>query len=85
MPALRRLGLVERASTLDLTPTVLYALGLPVARDMAGRPLVGLFSAPREVEWVASYETPGEQPPAGEEDPADEEYLERLRALGYVD
>ncbi len=84
LPLLRRLGLIERASTLDLTPTVLYAFGLPVARDMAGSPLRDLFSAPQEVEWVASYETLDQHLLAGEEVSADEEYLERLRALGYV-
>src|SRR5262249_23765260 len=31
LPPLRRLGLIDRSSTLDLAPTVLYALGLPVA------------------------------------------------------
>ncbi len=85
LPALRRLGWIERASTLDLTPTVLYALGLPVARDMFGRPLTALFSQPPEVEWIASYETVGERRLAGEEAPSDQEALERLRALGYVD
>ncbi len=86
LPLLRSLGLVGRASTIDLTPTVLYALGLPVARDMFGRPLKALFEDPPEVEWLASYEpTHGERRLAEEEDPSDEEYLKRLRALGYVD
>ncbi|MCP3957211.1 MAG: hypothetical protein GY719_05105 [bacterium] len=85
LPALRRLGWIERASTLDLTPTVLYALGLPVARDMAGRPLVEIFSRPPDVEWLASYETGDEPRRADEEAPSDDEYLERLRSLGYVD
>ena len=44
LPLARRLGLIDRATTLDLTPTVLDALGLPVARDMAGRPLREIFS-----------------------------------------
>ncbi len=94
LPLLRRLGWIGRASTLDLTPTMLYALGLPVARDMAGRPLKALFSDPLEVEWVASYDTLGERLAAGEEPPpdrppsgdtSDEEVLKRLRALGYVE
>ncbi len=91
LPILRRLGFIERASTLDLTPTVLYALDLPVARDMFGRPLKALFRDPPEVEWIASYEAqllppPGEHGLAEEEEePSDQEYLERLRALGYID
>ncbi|MEM7356246.1 MAG: alkaline phosphatase family protein [Acidobacteriota bacterium] len=86
LPFFRRLGLIERASTLDLTPTVLYALGLPVARDMAGRPLHEIFSRPSQVEWIDSYETlPDPNAPDTEDDPSADEVLERLRALGYVD
>ncbi len=85
LPLLRWLGIIERASTLDLTPTVLAALGLPVARDMFGRPLKEIFKDPAAVEWIASYETGAEPRRAGEEVPSDAEELERLRALGYVD
>ena len=84
LPVLRRLGLIERASTLDLTPTVLYALGLPVARDMAGRPLREIFSDPPTIEWIESYETLEDRRRTEIEAPSDEELLEHLRSLGYV-
>ncbi len=84
LPLMRWVGLIERASTLDLTPTVLYALGLPAARDMAGRPLDELFVDPPTIEWVDSYETLAPQPGTDNEQTFDEEYLERLRSLGYV-
>ncbi len=34
---IRRGALLERGSILDVTPTVLYLMGLPIARDMEGR------------------------------------------------
>ncbi len=88
LPGLRWLGLIDRASTLDLTPTVLYALGLPVGRDMFGRPLTSLFSDLPEVEWIDSHETADQSRNPDEnnaEEPSDEEVMKRLRALGYVD
>jgi len=86
LPPLRALGLIERASTLDLAPTVLYAMGLPAGRDMAGRPLVELFESGRRAEWIDTYEGlgPAEEAEGEAEDAADEELMERLRALGYV-
>ena len=84
LPLLRRLGLIERATTLDLAPTVLYALGLPVARDMAGRPLTELFSGLPGPQWTASYDGRVPAPARHEETGSDAEALERLRALGYI-
>lgn len=84
LPILRRLGFIDRASTLDLTPTVLYALGLPVAKDMAGRPLTEIFSQPRKVEWVDSYEDFDPREHLDQDAPSDDELLEHLRSLGYV-
>lgn len=85
LPLCVRLGLVDRASTLDLTPIVLHALDLPVARDMAGRPRSEFFAGLPEVEWIDSYEDAERKGPDAEETPSDEEVLEKLRALGYVD
>jgi len=67
----------------DITPTVLAWWGLPVARDMDGRPLPILQEA--DVEWVASLaDTPVERLPARSSG-AEEEILEQLRALGYLE
>ncbi len=85
LPLLSGLGLAERATTLDLTPMVLHALGLPVARDMAGRPRAGLFAGLPEVEWIDTYEGVDRPPGADGEAESDEEMLERLRSLGYID
>jgi predicted AlkP superfamily phosphohydrolase/phosphomutase len=76
------------AEILDITPTILYALGLPVSRDMRGRVLTEGFEPDflksRPVTFIPTYET-GERV-AGDpvQSPVDEKIKERLRALGYI-
>lgn len=77
------------ASLLDVAPTVLALLGLPVARDMEGR-VLPIFAAPVEPEFIETYETAGGREEAsgetGDEDPwAAQEALKQLVALGYVE
>jgi predicted AlkP superfamily pyrophosphatase or phosphodiesterase len=80
----------EDASVVDVTPTMLAYLGLPVARDMDGKPMIDLFEdgflETSPVSYVDTYET-GE--PRGDEapleSPMDEGLKEKLRALGYID
>jgi hypothetical protein len=52
-------GHPERASLVDVTPTILYYLGLPVARDMSGFARTDLFqptfTASRPVSYIPSY------------------------------
>jgi predicted AlkP superfamily phosphohydrolase/phosphomutase len=52
-------GRPQRASVLDLAPTVLYYLGLPVGRDMDGyaRPDIfrGRFTATRPITFIPTY------------------------------
>jgi predicted AlkP superfamily phosphohydrolase/phosphomutase len=50
-----------RASVLDVAPTLLYLLGLPVARDMEGRVLTEIldpaFASENPVTFIPSYES----------------------------
>jgi predicted AlkP superfamily phosphohydrolase/phosphomutase len=76
------------ADILDVTPTLLYALDLPVAQDMHGRVLTDGFEVDflksHSVAFIPTYET--ETRVAGEpiKSPVDEKVKERLRALGYI-
>lgn len=88
-PGIRSVRL-EGARLFDVTPTILYALGEPVARDMDGRALTeafseGVFSRKRDERFVQTYGT-GARPPAGASEPsaAEKEILEDLRGLGYI-
>ena len=76
------------AGILDVTPTILYALGIPVARDMHGKVLTDGFDPEylksRAVRFVPTYET-GERV-AGEPlaSPVDDAIKDKLRAVGYI-
>jgi len=62
----------RRASVLDLAPTILYLMGLPVARDMEGRVATEIleeeFARSHPVTFIPSYESLAVTPVAGEPD-----------------
>ena len=76
------------ARSTDVMPTVLHALGIPISRELAGRPAVEMFSAAfaqrSPVREVSTYGSPaaGRAPRTGQ--PLDQEMIDRLRSLGYV-
>jgi hypothetical protein len=89
---LERSDLPRIGSVLDVTPTVLAMLGVPVGLDMKGAVLEDLLDRPAAAAAlappVASHDTPeflAARPrlPAGA-DPGEAERLEQLRSLGYI-
>lgn len=85
--SVRRLG-----SILDIAPTVLTLLGLPVGRDMDGRVLEATlapsFLERHTVRFVETHTPADWYESRGGQDvtfPRSEERLEQLRALGYLD
>ncbi|MAF66892.1 MAG: hypothetical protein CMJ84_14705 [Planctomycetes bacterium] len=85
--AARRLGLFEPYTSLDVTPTALAYLGLPLARDMHGRVMERVLGpTPRARAGVDTHG--GLLDPDRRSAPIDEaaraEILEQLRALGYT-
>jgi predicted AlkP superfamily phosphohydrolase/phosphomutase len=74
----------------DVTPTVLYALGLPVPESMDGRVVADAFEPAFRQENPVSYEAgpPADLPPgpgaASFSEEEAESLSERLRALGYL-
>ena len=71
-----------------VAPTVLYALGLPIARDLASSPILELFARPfaesRPVRQVDTYGARRSTVRTGSGEPLDREMIERMRSLGYV-
>jgi len=73
-------GTVEAATVLDIAPTILYLVGLPVGRDMEGRVLTEIlddeFVEAHPVSFIPSYESlaapragdTAPLPPLGEDD-----------------
>ena len=93
-PHIRHAATIEGATMLDIAPTLLHYLGLPVAKDMDGKVLEDLFEPGfREIHpirYVVSYEDPSgseRAPEPAEEYAAEdlEENLAALHALGYVE
>jgi predicted AlkP superfamily phosphohydrolase/phosphomutase len=78
---------IESIHSLDITPTLLYALSLPVAQDFDGRPQAELFRREfrrrNPVQTIPSWGT--REPGEALSSQADTELLEELRALGYLD
>lgn len=67
----------------DVTPTILYLLGMPVAQDMDGKPFPEVVDMiGREPDKIASFETMGRD---ATDEPVDADTWESLKGLGYVD
>ena len=82
-PGIPKGGRVEGMSVNDVTPTVLAWLGLPVARDMDGRPAT--FLTLQRVDHVDSYDGIAIERVETTADELEQAVLEELRALGYVE
>lgn len=87
-PAVRQGTELDGAQIIDLAPTILYRMGLPVPGDMDGRVLLEMFepsfvrTAPlQQVEAEAAYPHPEHELPPEEQ----EEIEARLRSLGYLE
>ncbi len=87
-PGIKKGEKLYGATLLDVAPTVLSLLGLPVADDMDGGALRQVFESPPESQSVETYEhdAVGSAPEAEPaEDPwVAQQVLKQLQALGYV-
>lgn len=89
-PGIRQDERIYGASLLDVAPTVLTLLGLPVGEDMDGRPLLQLLTDPPPPTFVNSWETiagnAGMHPPTNDVEPWQAlEAVKQLVALGYLE
>lgn len=79
---------LKSASLLDITPTLLYMEGVPLGRDMDGKPLFAAFH-PEYVKThppriVASLDKGFRQKGEPVSSEMDEDMLQDLKALGYI-
>jgi hypothetical protein len=76
------------ADVVDIAPTVLAALGIPLSRELAGAPVTQLLPEPgagaQPRRYVATYGRPFTVPAARQGTPLDQETIDRLRSLGYI-
>jgi len=88
-PIMRGAKCIIQPSITDITPTILALMGLPVARDMAGRVLEEIiepkFLSERPVQYIDSYEKYIDRGKLDLDIKAGEnEQLEYLKSIGYV-
>lgn len=89
-PGLKRSATIYGANLLDIAPTALTLLGLPVGADMDGRVLVEAFEQLPEIDRVFSWDTldgdAGQHPPDRRQDPFEaRDAMRQLADLGYID
>jgi predicted AlkP superfamily phosphohydrolase/phosphomutase len=81
-------GRVEGARLVDVLPTLLVLLDLPLAATLEGRPLVGAldesFVRAHPIRQVADYGSAA-VPEGPDVSDLDDNVLERLRSLGYIE
>lgn len=88
-PHIKKDERIYGATLLDITPTILTLLGLPVGEDMDGRVLVQAFEEPPQIARIPSWEKEegecGMHPADLRMDPAAAQaVLQQFVALGYV-
>ncbi len=81
---------ISGANLLDITPTLLNLIGLPIGRDMDGKPLMEIMKKPNELRYIDSWEEESGNFGRLPEDysPPDidsTQVLQQLQALGYID
>jgi predicted AlkP superfamily phosphohydrolase/phosphomutase/tetratricopeptide (TPR) repeat protein len=89
-PGIKKDERIYGASVIDITPTVLTGFGLPLGKDMDGRPLLEAFEVPPAVETISSWEE--REGNAGmhtanvqlDRDQA-QELMQQFAALGYIE
>jgi arylsulfatase A-like enzyme len=79
---------VNDASIVDMTPTVLHVMGIPIPNDMDGKPLLDLFTgetrdrAPQYVD--VQQDGNGDRARLQYNKEEEKQIAERLRGLGYL-
>ena len=89
-PHIRKDERIYGASILDVTPTLLSLFGLPLGKDMDGKPLLQIFEDKVIPDYIESWENePGEcgmHPAEMQEDPwTSQEAMAQLVELGYIE
>ncbi|MEZ6093784.1 MAG: alkaline phosphatase family protein [Pirellulaceae bacterium] len=91
-PGIKKDELVHGATLLDIAPTTLSLLGLPVARDFEGRVLSDVFDGSVKISWIDSWEQRSGTSPDGMHPEnvrmspeASKAIIDQFVALGYID
>jgi predicted AlkP superfamily phosphohydrolase/phosphomutase len=87
-PSFRKNHKIEGATLLDIAPTLLYLQGVPVGRDMDGKILAKAFTQEflkkNQPRLISSHDSGERKKGQAKESEMDEEILEDLKTLGYI-
>lgn len=87
-PSFRKKHEFTGATLFDITPTLLYALNIPIGRDMDGRVLFDAFRPDyikvNPPKLTASHDKGYKQKGEAASSEVDEQMLEDLKSLGYI-
>jgi predicted AlkP superfamily phosphohydrolase/phosphomutase len=78
---------LDDASIMDLAPTILYAMGIPVPSDMDGKVLLDIFEPAFVKQSEIRYATPvaeRQSPKSGLTEEEEKEMVAKLRGMGYL-
>jgi hypothetical protein len=87
-PSFRKNHEISGATLLDITPTLLYSFQIPIGRDMEGKVLFDAFhpeyikSNPPKL--IASHDKGYQQEGEPVSSEVDQQMLEDLKSLGYI-
>jgi predicted AlkP superfamily phosphohydrolase/phosphomutase/tetratricopeptide (TPR) repeat protein len=89
-PGIKKDERVYGATLLDITPTILTMYGLPIGKDMDGKPLMNIYTEEKPIEYIETWESVegecGMHPSHAIEDNfASAEALAQLIELGYIE
>lgn len=86
---LDRFGMINPTTTNDVTPTLLYLADCPipecVAESVMSRSLSRKLRTTRAVKYVEAYSYERDETSVGYSEDSEQQVVERLRALGYID
>lgn len=85
-PGIKKDELVYGANLLDITPTILAAMDLPIGKDMDGKALLNIFEEEKELKYIDSWDNYIQRRTDGVADKVTaEESMKMLIELGYVE
>ena len=89
-PAIQKNKTIANTTLLDITPTILSSLSLPIGKDMDGKVLTEIFKTLPELKYIESWETKegnfGEHDKSVRKDTFSEhEAMNQLIELGYIE
>ncbi|MAN26579.1 MULTISPECIES: alkaline phosphatase family protein [Mesonia] len=89
-PGIKKNEKVYGLSLIDVAPTILHYYGLPIGKDMDGKPMLEIFEKPKKPKYIESWENVNgdfatHTSISGEDALSDQDTMEQLMELGYIE